>query len=122
MKTSGFTILLLAALLSACHDSDNVSYTSNPPPIPIPNPVEPPPYDMNDMSNYIAAGKYEQRYNNLVENCGSDSAPQYQCSGLLFRVFVSQLSRSLGCTVKRHRQRRCIFCLYSPGSEFQVTR
>lgn len=85
MKTSGFTILLLAALLSACHDSDNDSSTSNPPPTPIPNPVEPPPYDMNDMSNYIAAGKYEQRYNNLVENCGSDSAPQYQCSGLLFR-------------------------------------
>lgn len=85
MKTSGFTILLLAALLSACHDSDNDSSSSNPPPTPIPNPVEPPPYDMEDMNNYIAATKYEQRYNNVVENCGSDSAPQYECSGLLFR-------------------------------------
>ena len=98
MKITGFTILILAAALSACDRSNNhrssipeTPQTPQTPPEPELRPgpefipVEVPAYDMNDMSNYIPAAKYEQRYNNLVENCGSESAPQYECSGLLFR-------------------------------------
>lgn len=44
-----------------------------------------PSYDISNYNNYITAYKYQERYDNVVENCDTSDKPSYECSGILFR-------------------------------------
>lgn len=42
-------------------------------------------YDILDQKNYVTAYKYQERYDSIVQDCGANDKPSYECSGIIFR-------------------------------------
>lgn len=78
-----YSLLFSCLFLVACgSDNDTTLQPTQPSQ---PSEPESSDYNIKDKNNYISAYKFDQRYNQVVENCGSLDKPAYMCSGVVFR-------------------------------------